>query len=235
MNMSYSWLNNIQSLLYPPTCRLCKAPGVGELDLCTDCLEDLPHLLHACRCCALPIDSDLVELCGTCQRTPPPYDNTYAAFLYDFPITKLVSQLKFQGKLAHAHLLGRLMTESLASSVSGLPECIIPVPLHSRRICERGYNQSLELARYLSRSLHIALDVESVIRVRHTPPQTGLSESDRRKNVRGTFRVNADLRCAHVAIVDDVVTTGSTVGELARTLKCSGVERVDVWALARTP
>ena len=118
--------------------------------------------------------------------------------------------------------------------MSELPEYIVPVPLHSRRISQRGFNQSLELAKQLSRALGVALDANTVTRTRHTAPQTGLSEQERRKNVRGTFHVSADMQGKHVAIVDDVMTTGSTVGELARTLKRVGVQRVDVWALART-
>lgn len=233
--MPYGRLNYIQSLLYNPVCRLCKASGSYGLDICADCIEDLPRVPYACRSCATPIDSITAELCGACQRKRPPYDSTHAVFLYEFPISNLVAQFKFQGTISHARLLGRLMASSLKSSMPDLPEFIIPVPLHTRRISQRGFNQSLELARYLSRCLGVALDDKMVGRARHTPPQTGLSERDRRRNVRGVFYVRKDLQGQHVAIVDDVVTTGSTVSELARTLKRAGAKRVDVWALARTP
>lgn len=232
--MAYGWLNYIQSLLYPPVCRLCKAAGTDKLDICEDCSEDLPRIRHCCFNCAMPIDSATVELCGACQRTPPSYDYTHAVFLYEFPINNLVSQFKFQGVISHARLLGGLMAKSLTASMPDPPESIIPVPLHTRRISQRGFNQSLELARYLSRHFGLALDVEAVVRTKHTPPQTGLPEKDRRRNVRGAFEVRKELQGQHVAIVDDVVTTGSTVSELARTLKRAGAKRVDVWALART-
>ena len=126
------------------------------------------------------------------------------------------------------------MAQSLAATVFEPPERIIPVPLHAQRISQRGFNQAAELARYLSRALAIPIAINAVTRVRQTSPQTGLPENSRRKNVRGAFHARADVYGRHVAIVDDVVTTGSTVSELALTLKRSGAKRVDVWALART-
>ena len=207
---------------------------MGNIDICTDCIEDLPRIHHACLGCALPLQSDIVKLCGTCQRNPPPFDSVHAVFQYDFPVNKLISRLKFRGKLTHARLLGQLMAQSLAAAVLQPPDGIIPVPLHAQRISQRGFNQAAELARYLSQALAIPLEINAVARVRQTAPQTGLSERVRRKNVRGAFQVRADMSDRHVAIVDDVVTTGSTVSELALSLRRSGAARVDVWALART-
>jgi ComF family protein len=175
-------------------------------------------------------------VCGACQQRPPPYDSAFAAFPYSFPIDRLISRLKFNAKLTHARLLGQLMTDVLKASLpeAEWPEAIIPVPLHSKRLYTRGFNQSLELARYVARELRIPLQIENVRRVRLTSPQTGLSEKERRKNVRRAFEMSSKLESRHVAIIDDVITTGSTAAELTRTLKRSGIKRVDVWALART-
>jgi ComF family protein len=233
----YNWIKNIQSGIYPSTCLLCWAPGIVDQDICAGCIEDLPAILHACRRCALPLEGgSRVPLCGACQRRPPPYDSAFVAFPYSFPIDRLISRLKFKAKLTHARLLGQLMTDILKASVpeSEWPETIIPVPLHSRRLYSRGFNQSLELARYVARDLKIPLQVEAVRRVRLTSPQTGLSEKERRKNVRRAFEMSSKLESRHVAIMDDVITTGSTAAELTRTLKRAGIKRVDVWALART-
>ncbi|MCP4408811.1 MAG: ComF family protein [Gammaproteobacteria bacterium] len=232
--MPYKWLNAVQTSLYPPICLLCKAPGTDDLDICTDCMEDLPRITQACRRCAIPLESSRVELCGACQHEPPPVDNALAAYLYTFPVDRLITELKFRGKLPYARLLGRLMTESLIDSITELPEYIIPVPLHPWRIATRGFNQSLELARDISRYLQVPIDIDSVRRTRHTPPQTGLPEQERQKNVRRAFDIRPTLSLDHVVIVDDVLTTGNTVREMARMLKRSGVKRVDVWVLART-
>lgn len=232
--MLYNWLKSVQMSLYPPICLLCKAPGTEDLDICTDCMEDLPRITQACRRCAIPLASSRVNLCGACQHKPPPVDSTLAVYLYTYPVDRLITQLKFRGKLPYARLLGRLMTESLVGSIAEIPERIIPVPLHPWRIASRGFNQSLELARDISRYLQVPIDIDSVRRTRHTPPQTGLPEQDRQKNVRRAFEIRRALSVDHVAIVDDVLTTGNTVREMARMLKRSGVKRVDVWVLART-
>jgi ComF family protein len=146
----------------------------------------------------------------------------------------MIQRFKFGGKLAVARLLGQLMDDAIRDSAIDLPGMIIPVPLHGTRLRDRGFNQSRELARYVGKRLGIPLNIQSVSRFKATPPQMGLPAKDRRKNIRGAFAVNGTIEATHVALVDDVVTTGATVGELARVLKLNGVERVDVWAVART-
>jgi ComF family protein len=116
-----------------------------------------------------------------------------------------------------------------------LPDLVIPVPLHPARLGERGFNQSLEIARLVTKRLELETDWRSVKRIRPTPPQTGLSEKERRRNLRAAFSISGDLRGRHVALLDDVITTGATLSELSRLLMRQGVERVDLWALARTP
>jgi ComF family protein len=147
----------------------------------------------------------------------------------------LIKMLKFQGQLAAATLLGHLLQEALAHRTTPLPEALLPVPLHSKRLAERGFNQALEIARIVSKTLSIPVLVNAVQRSRATPPQVSLDAKARRGNVRGAFRLQQSLQAKHVAIMDDVITTGSTVAEVAQVLKMSGVEEVEIWALARTP
>jgi ComF family protein len=168
-------------------------------------------------------------------RKPPAYDRCYAAFRYDYPINRLLTALKFERRLAYADLLGQLTAERLADAIAARPECLIPMPLHPRRLRERGFNQALELARVIGRRAGVPLAMDCCQRIRHTPPQMGLSAQDRRRNIKGAFAALRPLPYGHVAIVDDIVTTGRSVEELAATLSKAGVERIDIWACARTP
>ena len=235
--MVYNWINNVQRLLYPSTCLLCGRPGADGLDLCPECRAELPRNHNPCRRCALPLPTDTPAgaLCGECQKTPPPFERCLAPFTYRSPLPELINGLKFRGRLAYSRLLAELLLPAVAEVAQEPPERIIPVPLHPTRLRERGYNQALELARPLSRHLGIPLELRYCRRIRSTQPQSGLEQKQRRRNIRGAFEISPEIQARHVALVDDVVTTGSTVAEIARQLKRRGVERVEVWALARTP
>ena len=252
--MTKPWLDRLLQRLYPPTCILCGAAGHDGLDLCSGCRADLPHNRPACPRCAIPLPeeqavdpegfgspaeagtprTDLV-LCGRCQRHPPPFAASYAAFRYEGPVPALVAGMKFRARFNLARLLGQCLALALLEQGAERPGLILPVPLHRKRLRERGYNQALEVAREVSGALAIPIDRTSCIRSLHTSAQVGLDDRERRRNVRGAFAVLRPPAAAHVAILDDVVTTGSTVAELARVLVAAGVERVDVWAVARTP
>ncbi len=172
------------------------------------------------------------EVCGRCLRDPPPYERMWAAFPYGEPVSTLIQGLKFHGRLCHARLLGELMAERLLEAAPDLPRLILPVPLHRRRLRARGYNQALELARPLARRLGLPLDYRCCRRVRPTAEQSRLDEAGRRANVRGAFQVCPRPGFEHLAVVDDVLTTGETVRELVRSLKAAGAGRVDVWVCA---
>ncbi|NIW86981.1 MAG: ComF family protein [Gammaproteobacteria bacterium] len=150
-------------------------------------------------------------------------------------MSELVQNLKFRGHLPAAEPLGRLLAMHLAAGGAQRPQIIVPVPLHPHRLRVRGFNQAVEIGRRVGRDLKLALVPGAAWRVRATPPQTGLaSRSERRLNVRGAFVASPEVRgLRHVAILDDVLTTGATVSELARVLKRAGVARVEVWAVAR--
>lgn len=225
------WPRIIQDWLYPPTCLLCGDPGDRSLDLCRPCADSLPRIGTACPRCALPLAASGLFLCGACQKRPPAFDAAHALFHYQEPVAHLIRGLKFGARYAGARLLGTLLTDHLAER-AGRPEAIIPVPLHSGRYRERGFNQSIEIARTVSRRLHLPLDLESCRRVRATPAQTRLPAGERRKNLRRAFAADP-LPFRHVAILDDVVTTGTTANEVAKALRRAGAERVEVWACAR--
>jgi ComF family protein len=140
----------------------------------------------------------------------------------------LITDLKFGAQFKSARLLGSLLSEYVDKSAEK-PECILPVPLHKSRYRERGFNQALEIARTVSRNLQIPIDFTSIIRHKDTPHQTGFSAKKRRQNLRRAFSVQKAVNAQHVAILDDVMTTGSTVNEVAAVLKQAGVSRVDVW------
>jgi ComF family protein len=140
--------------------------------------------------------------------------------------------LKFNAQYKNARLLGLLLAEGLRQTPQ-LPDCLIPVPLHKARYRERGFNQSIEIARTAGKALQIPVDVHSCIRHRDTPHQTQLTAKQRRKNMKNAFSIRQAIPARHIAIIDDVMTTGSTVHELAAVLKKAGVARVDVWVCAR--
>ncbi|MGI9213825.1 MAG: ComF family protein [Methylococcaceae bacterium] len=231
--MVNNWKTIVQDWLYPPTCLLCGDPGAHGLDLCLPCMDSLPYNTLACSRCALPLTSRSEHLlCGQCQQDPPAYDSAEAVFRYEQPVCHLIQALKFGGRHACARTLGLLLAERVSQQPEH-PEVIVPVPLHPRRYWERGFNQSAEIATELSRHLGIPMDVHLATRIRHTPAQAGLSAKDRKLNLRKAFRIRTHRLPAHIAIVDDVVTTGTTVNELAAALRKAGVRQIAVWAVAR--
>lgn len=213
------------------TCILCGLPVPMRTQLCRACTSDLPWANEACPRCALPLASGTV--CGRCLRSPPPYQQTVAAFDYRYPIDGLVKQLKYAGKIYLADLLGESMNSQLRTKVADYPQCLIPVPLHPKRLMKRGFNQSMELARTVSRASGIRVDPWCVKRTLDTPAQASLPASARRHNVRGAFSLTRQLNYKHVAIVDDVITSAWTVHELAKLLAQAGVKRIDVWVCCR--
>ena len=234
--MVYDFNTRLADLLFPPTCILCNRPGCGRLDLCDDCLSGFKSNLHACGRCALPLPADAPRgsLCGRCIRREPPFDNLRAPWLYHGNTAELIRLLKFQKKLAAGRTLGLLLAQALESEQE-MPQLLLPVPLHSQQLRERGFNHAAEITRSLSHALGIPWSTRLLSKQRPTAPQHGLNRRERLKNLRNAFHFqqNGDLR--HVAVVDDVVTTGSTATEIARLLKREGVEKVSIWAIARTP
>ena len=224
------WLRRLGRLLCPPTCILCGAAGQAR-DLCAGCERDLPRSHRVCPRCALPAAG--AGECGRCQRHAPPFSRSLCAFDYAFPVDRMLQALKFRGALVNGRVLGELLANHVARRAPALPAAIVPMPLHRRRLAERGFNQAYEIARPLARRFGLPLETGRVERVRATLEQTGLDARGRRANLRGAFVAAGGAWPAHVAVVDDVMTTGSTAVELARSLRRAGVRRVDVWCVAR--
>lgn len=222
---------------FKTNCVLCGAASGSALALCNPCHEEIQPLDTrdlCCPRCALPLHATAEEtLCGDCQKDPPPYSAAYRFALYQPPLDRMIQQLKFHEKLHFARLLGNLMARDIRRRNVTLPDVMLPVPLHTARLKQRGYNQALEVARYIARDLRLPLDLKSCVRHKATPEQAGLPAKQRTGNIKGAFQVARDVRDQHIAIVDDVMTTGSTVAELARTLLKKGARRVDVWVCAR--
>jgi len=240
-------LSRALDVLLPRRCLLCReASGAG---LCTGCDADLPAAGNACDRCGIPLvypwsgSSCLhldARLCGACIRKPPPFDRTLAALDYVFPVTVLVQRFKFNRSFACGAVLANRLLRALEADLArprDRPASIIPVPLHSARQFLRAFNQAEVLARDLGNALGIPVSPRALRRRRRTPAQSGLSAAARKKNLNGAFtaRPNAasDLAGKHVALVDDVMTTGATVGECARVLKQAGVQSVAIWVVAR--
>jgi ComF family protein len=231
VDRSRRWLSR---LMWPATCLLCGRAAAGEIDLCADCVADLPRNDPACVVCAEPLPSSGTGVCGECLREPPAFASSFVPYRYAYPLDHLVRGLKFRNELACGRVLGELFSRCLLARGESLPAAIVPVPLAPRRYRERGYNQCSELALAIRRVTGVAVRTDVVIRQRETAEQAGLDRKARRKNVRGAFAAVAPLRARSVAILDDVVTTGSTVRELAAVLQEAGAEQVVVWAIART-
>ncbi len=227
-------LRLVRNFFFPPICVLCGAAAVAAR-VCHDCHTELPWLENACRRCAGPLPDTTGDraVCGSCLTRPPAFDHARAAFRYEYPVDILLHDLKYRGRLFLGRVFGELIGECLSANNWLLPDILVPVPMHPRREGERGFNQAREIARSIARTTGLPLLHGKVLRERATAEQTGLGRAARRRNVRGAFVVKEDLPFEHVAIVDDVCTTGSTAGELARTLRRAGVGRISLWTVAR--
>lgn len=220
--------------LLPPSCLLCGRRGSGQLDLCEECRRELPWQQASCATCAIPLPGIAGGLqCGQCMRKTPVQDSAFSPLRYDYPLAQLIQAFKFRGAQAAGRVLGDLFAASLPFS-HGFPNALLPVPLHPTREQERGFNQASLLARALGRHHGIPVIENAIQRVRATTEQSGMSGAARQRNIRNAFARRAHALPAHIAIVDDVMTTGSTLREIASLLRKEGVERIQFWTLART-
>ena len=212
-------------------CMLCHTGTVGE-PLCPGCYQDLPRLGPFCSSCSLPLPAP--GLCGQCGRSRPAFDRVIAVFPYRYPVDSMIQDLKYRSRLQWLRLFAGELAGRVLADGGALPDRLVPVPQHWLRRCGRGFNQALEIAREVGRNLGIPVNDRLLRRVRFSAAQTRLGAAERARNVRHSFRMEAP-KCVglRAAIVDDVVTTGATVEELARVLKRAGAADVAVWAIAR--
>ncbi|WP_439887279.1 ComF family protein [Pseudomonas sp. MBLB4123] len=229
----YRWLKNKQH------CTLCDEPADLAQALCSSCEGELPWLGEHCQVCALPLPGAGL-ICGACQRRPPSFDRVTAPWRYAFPVDSLITRFKHQAQWPLGRLLGELLSHHLRHAFAeGLPrpDLLLPVPLANARQRRRGFNQAQLLAQWLSEELRLPRQGHWLQRIGDTPAQQQLNAAARRRNLRHAFALAAESRVAglHLALVDDVLTTGATAESLARLLKKAGAARVDVYCLARTP
>jgi ComF family protein len=215
LTIARGWSRSLAATLFPPRCCLCGFPGASlDLDLCAFCHADFPW-----------------------EREPLP--GAVVALRYVPPADDLIRDLKYHGNLPNARVLGVLMAQAVDERAALQPRLLVPVPLHGARLRERGFNQAAAIARYAGRMLGIPCAPRAMKRVRDTPSQTSMSMEERHRNVRGAFAVSGArarrrlLEAGHVAVVDDVMTTGSTLAEMKCALLAAGVRQVDLWAVAR--
>lgn len=229
----YIWLRNNQS------CLLCDEISELSYPLCVPCESEMPWLGEQCDICALPM-VDTQSRCAACLQRPPSFSQVIAPWRYAFPIDSLITRFKHHAKWPMGRLMGELFIQHLQHRFDeGLPrpEALLPVPLAPKRLRERGYNQAAMLARWIGKPLAVPVDERSLLRIKETPPQQGLDARQRKRNLNGAFTVRdpARLQGKHLALVDDVLTTGATAERLATLLVDSGARRVDIYCLARTP
>ncbi|HEY1092245.1 MAG TPA: ComF family protein [Burkholderiaceae bacterium] len=225
----------------PGQCAVCRSWSTQRV--CADCLQRFARPLPRCWTCALQLPPERLghpaPRCGACLATPPPLDRTIAALDYAFPWDGLLQRYKFHQALDLRDTLLDRLDGALSAAVAEMPDWLIAVPLSVERLRERGYNQSHELARALARRRGLRYGMGMLLRLHGGRPQSGLKASERIANVRHSFAVEparlADLQDSHVAVLDDVMTTGATMHEVARVLRQAGVAKVQAWVIARTP
>ncbi len=229
----YNWLKNKQ------ICLRCDELADGALAICTNCEAELPWLGGPCQVCTLPLPSHGL-VCGSCLKKPPSFTKVETPWRYAFPIDSLITRFKHQAKWPLGRLLGELLSHHLQHAFdNGLkkPELLLPVPLADKRQRQRGFNQAQLLAQWLSASLHVPQQPHWLQRIIDTPAQQQLDAATRKRNLRNAFALKAgsSITGLHVALIDDVLTTGATAESLAQLLSKAGAARVDVYCLARTP
>ena len=229
-------MERLLDFILPRHCLVCGL-FAGRENLCAACSAELPRAGDACRQCALPLPDNPGATCGACLTAPPPWDRAVAAFDYRYPVRQLVQRFKFNRSLASGVALAEELSRVVGRS-GRRPDVIAPVPLHGWRFFRRGYNQADVLARRLGRDLEVRVDAGLLQRCRRTAAQSGLDAAQRRRNVRGAFRVARRRRAPVppcVALVDDVMTTGATLEACTRALLQAGARSVLLWIVARAP
>ena len=234
--MVNKWLKIVQCLAkhclqLPADCLFCCQPSGRSFAVCSACEQSLPFLPEVCPRCALPPEDD-ANGC-ICPKKPPSYDALQAVFDYAWPINRIMAKWKYGGQLYFALMLAHFMVKRLTPRYP--PDCIIPMPLHPHRLRQRGFNQSIELAKQIAKHHNLSLDRRSCTRIINNSSQSQLSAIDREKNIHASFfAVRNDFKAKHVLIIEDIVTTGATINALSQCLKRQGVQTVEIWCCCRT-
>jgi len=223
--VAYDWLLS-------PGCALCGERIAHRQSFCTGCEDSLPLLHSGCTICSSPLPhTDFPNICGECQQHSPSYSTVLAPFRYEAPIDRLIQGAKYSARFDWLDLLARRLSAHIRARATDV-DVVVPMPLHRSRLRSRGYNQALELARPLAKSLQLPLSLK-IERTRATPPQTAMPPGDRRRNVKDAFEARGEFTGLRVALVDDVITSGATAQAASECLRKAGAASVEVWVVAR--
>lgn len=231
--MRQKLLSITQSIRLPSICVLCNQFHKNTLAVCSECITLMTPLGSSCRHCAFPLYDSQHLVCGYCIKQPPHFDSTTVAYRFEEPLRSLLHRFKYHHGLYHGPFLGQLIINAWQQKPTR-PQCLIPVPMHPQKLKSRGFNQAAILVRLLAKKLQIPYDLSSCQKIVNTLAQAQLDGDKRALNMRGAYKIKELPPYTHVALVDDLLTTGSTANELAKMLKKSGIARVEVWCCART-
>lgn len=235
------FLASLTDLVFPPRCSGCAVviEGTADLNFCPSCLSSVRRVLSPlCSCCGIPFPGGAGgdHFCGECAVKMPPFQLARAWAYYESAFLKAIHQFKYQGQFFWGKMLGRVMARATYPGFDFADySLVIPVPLHRKRLRERGFNQSLLLARAIASFHRLRLDFDSLKRLIYTEEQTKLTKEERAQNVRRAFGItdNSRIRGERIILIDDVYTTGSTVMECSRILLESKAETIAVLTAAR--
>ncbi|MCK5666683.1 MAG: ComF family protein [Thiotrichaceae bacterium] len=220
---------NLSQILNPGLCLTCGIPISSTDYICPNCIDALPPVPNPCCCCGLP-NKATGQICPSCLNQPPRWQTMIAPLIYTGWTRKIIQDLKFNEQLYNANVL---LTHIQSYYKNSHVDVLLPVPLHKSRLLERGYNQAEEIASVLSRLLKIPIDRNSLKRIKATQAQSGLSLNKRQQNILKAFEFAPQQQYKSVALIDDIITSGSTMTEICKVLKKSGVQQIQVWSLAR--
>lgn len=221
--------------LWPTRCLIClqTVAATNPIEhLCMDCLDLLPWNTPACIRCAHPLPMALAY-CAHCLGKPMQQQRSYILFNYTSPISDWIHAAKFEASFIHCRLLSQLLSHTLAHRSTSWPQCIVPIPLHPRRLRQRGYNQVIEIARTVCDRFEIPMDKQSLQRHRYNQPQSKLALKERKDNVRDSFQLQKALGVSHIALLDDVSTSGNTLEAASRALLMHGPLELEFWCIAK--
>lgn len=222
--------------LLPLSCLLCQQ-GVTAGVICPTCAADLEQSYCHCLRCGLPLPSTQTQ-CGHCLAHQPNFERLYACGLFRPPLNQVVFQLKYAKQPLFANILGQMLANQVKQQLpasQSLPELLVPVPLHAKKERQRGFNQAQLIAQHCGQQLNIPVNTTAVKRIKNTQSQTQLTRQQRQQNMHRAFKQMTALQgISHLAIVDDIVTTGATANSLSQVLKQAGVKKIDIWCVCRT-